>query len=228
MRNSFLSLGAVLVFFVSAQQPTKAQTPISVSIGTPGGNFANGSTVLAGPFNSKVGPSGLNQPPPFNAFCGSDTGASNSTSCSASWTFTYPVPDFTIYGATLTLGILDIDSAAPGNQVEAFTLNGSDLTGLLNAASEGLDGGAGAPNNQYDILTINIPSADFATLASGTATFDLTLQGPGLGVLGTTPSNGAGLDFSTLYIATPEISSWMLFVTGMLCFGIRRILSKSA
>jgi hypothetical protein len=30
----------------------------------------------------------------------------------------------------------------------------------------------------------------------------LALQGPGLGVLGTTPFNGAGLDFSTITIDT--------------------------
>jgi hypothetical protein len=223
MKNSLLSFGAVLIFFVIALQPTEAQTSITIPIGTP--HFTNGqNNVKVVPFDTAV----AGQPAPFNTFCGSDSGLSNSTSCSASWTFVYAAPGFPIYGATLTLGILDIDSAAPGNQVKTFTLNGSDLTGLLNAASEGLDGGTGAPNNQYDILTINIPAADFATLASGMATFDLTLQGPGLGALGLTPSLGAGLDFSTLYIASPEISSWMLFVTGLLCFGIKRILTKLA
>lgn len=230
MKNLLLSLSAVLVLFFGALQPTKAQTPIDVSIGTAGGNFTVGTNVSTTAFNNKVGPSGLNQPAPFSVLCGSDIAGN----CSASWTFNYTVPSGdSITSATLSLGILDIDSAASGDQVATFTLDGSDdLTGLLNAASEGLNGGTGAPNNQYYILTITIPGSDLAALTSGSATFALALQGPGLGTLGTTMYNGAGLDFSTLDMEamgpTPEPSSWMLFATAMLCFGIKRILTKSA
>jgi len=236
VRRYLLSLAIVLAFFAIVLQPTKAQTPIVVSIGTPGGNFLNGHTVGAGAFNSKVGlpsPPGLNQPAPFNAFCGADT-VSN---CSASWTFPNIVPSsYPIGGATLTLGILDIDSAAPGDQVASFTLDGTYiLTGLLNAASEGLNGGTGAPNSQYDILTITIPQSDLSALTTGPATFALTLEGPGLAVptilnpTGHTRFNGAGLDFSTLDITpTPELTSWMSVLTGMLFVGIKLILSKSA
>jgi hypothetical protein len=226
MRKWFLSLGAGLAFFVSVLQPTKAQSPIIVQIGTQ--HFTNGSTVGAGAFNT----TDKGQPAPFNMFCGSDTTGPN---CSATWTFNYAVPSFTIYGASLTLGILDIDSAAPGNQVASFTLNGSyDLTSVLNAASEGLNGGTGAPDKQYDVLTITIPASDFAALAGGSATFALTLQGQGLAVpttlnpTGLTRFNGAGLDFSTLDIESPELSCWMLFLTGMLLIGIKLILSKLA
>ena len=226
MRKWFLSLGAGLAFFVIVLQPTKAQSPIMVKLGAQ--HFTNGSTVGAGTFNI----TDIGQPAPFNMFCGSDTTGPN---CSATWTFHYAVPSFTIYGASLTLGILDIDSAAPGNQVASFTLNGSyDLTSVLNTASEGLNGGTGAPEKQYDVLTITIPASDFAALAGGSATFALTLQGPGLATptmlnpTGRTPFNGAGLDFSTLNIVSPEISCWMLFLSGMLLIGIKLILSKLA
>jgi hypothetical protein len=204
--------------------------PVDVSIGTAGGNFTVGSKLTVTGFNNEDGPSGLNQPAPFNAFCGSDTVANDS--CSASWTFTYMVPaGDDITSATLSLGIYDIDSAATGNQIASFTLDGTDdLTSLLNASSEGLNSGAGAPNNQYNILMITIPTADLAALDGGSATFALALQGPGLGTLGNTPSNGAGLDFSTLDMEAesgetpppvPEPPSWMLGLTGLLAIGVK-------
>jgi hypothetical protein len=226
MIKYLLSVSVVLALFASAVQPTKAQTPINVSIGTE--HFANGTPITTLAYITAVS----GQPAPFGAFCGSDI----SSNCAATWTFSgYTVPaGDTLISATLTLGIYDIDSAAPGDQVASFTLNGTDpLTTQLNAASEGLDGGTGAPNSEYDVLTITIPGSDFAALASGTATFALTLQGPGLGKLGTTNDNGAGLDFSSLNMEamspmspTPELSSWMLFLTGFLLVGIKLTLNK--
>jgi hypothetical protein len=44
-------------------------------------------------------------------------------------------------------------------------------------------------------------------LAGDTATFALALQGHGLGVLGTTPHDAVGLDFSTLDITATHSSS---------------------
>jgi len=218
MKKCAVVFGIVLTFCIVALSPALAQVPINVNIGTQ--HFANGSTVGTGTFNTAVG----GQPAPFNAFCGSDITAN----CTASWTFTYSnLSGLTISVATLTLGILDIDSAAAGNQVASFILNGTDdLTGALNAASEGLNGGAGAPNSQYDVLTMSIPSTYFTDLQSGTATFALTLQGPGLGVLGNTTDNGAGLDFSSLYIDTPEPTSWTFVLIGLLCIGIKLVLNK--
>jgi hypothetical protein len=231
MTKHLALLSAILASVVLVPQRAKAQVPVDVTLGTAGGNFTVGSTVTSGAFNTKVGPSGLNQPAPFNAFCGSDI----STNCSASWMFTYAVPaGDEITSATLTLGILDIDSAAPGDQIASFTLDGTDdLTSLLNASSEGLNSGAGSPNSQYNILTITIPTADLAALDTGPATFTLVLQGPGLGVLATSnpPDNGAGLDFSTLDMEaepgvgppppTPEPPTWMLGLTGLLAIGIK-------
>ena len=218
MKKHCVVFGTILTFLVVALTPTKAQVPVNVSIGTQ--HFTNGTTVGAGTFNT----TDSGQPPPFNTFCGVDTSAN----CSASWTFTYSnLSGITLSVATLTLGILDIDSKATGNQVASFTLDGTDdLTSEMNTASEGLNGGTGAPNSQYDVLTISIPSTYFADLQSGTATFALTLQGPGLGVLGNTTYNGAGLDFSSLYIDTPEPTSWAFFLIGLLCVAIKLVLNK--
>jgi len=211
---------AVLGGLLCAVRPALADD-ITTSIGTQ--NFTDFTKVNVSTFNTAVG----GQPAPFNTFCGSDI----SSNCSATWTFNYTIPaGDTITGATLTLGILDIDSAATGNQIASFTLDGTDdLTALLNAVSEGINGGLGSPNSYYDVLTITIPGADFTDLGSGAATFALTLAGPGLGTLGNTTYNGAGLDFSTLDITAtppssgggggtpmPEPATWALLGLGLL------------
>lgn len=184
---------------------------ISTSLANTSPSFADGShpttaTVLAAQTSSSA---------PFHAICGSDTGANGSTNCSASWTFNYSIPSGqNIDGATLTLGIWDIDSAASGLQVASYTLSGGDdLTALLNTVSEGLNGGSGALNSEYDVLAITIPSTSFGVLSGGVATISLALQGPGLGVLGTTPSNGAGLVFSTLSLDTTAAAPEPSFLT---------------
>ncbi len=200
LATSFLAQGALISKSVG-----------NTSSGLSDGSHPSSATVLAA----------LTGAAPFNAFCGSDTGAAASTNCSTSWNFTYTIPSGdTIIGATLTLGIWDIDSAtaanqAPTLQVASYLLTGGDnLTALLNAVSEGLHGGTGATNSEYDILTVTIPSTSFTQLATGAATISLALQAPGLGVLGNSPSNGAGLVFSTLEITvaepTPEPSYFAL------------------
>jgi hypothetical protein len=199
---------------------SSAKADTVATIGTQ--HFTDGTKITTGAFNTAV----AGQQAPFNIFCGSDI----SSNCFASWTFTYLLPGGdTITGATLTLGIYDIDSAAAGNQVGVFTLNGGDLTSQMNAVSEA----ANSANSFYNVLSLTIPSTFFADLQGGSATFALTLSGPGLGILGTTLDNGAGLDFSSLDIAsqpstgpTPELSTGLLLCTGLLGLALARTLLK--
>jgi hypothetical protein len=143
---------------------------------------------------------------PFGAFNGSDFGSP----FSAVWTVSF-APQV-LAGATTTVGIWDHDSAAPGNQVASFSVDTFDLTALLNAAFNS----EGGTQNENNIYTIALPSAALVFLSDGVATFQLTLQGPGLlGASGSccisSPNNGAGLDFVSLTASIPEPSSLILF-----------------
>ena len=185
-------------------------------------HWTSGTILTTSQFTTAVG----GQPAPFNAFIGSDVSGPN---FSASWDFVLGIPTgATVTGATLTLGIYDHDSKAPGNQVASFTVGSTDLTSLLNIQFESF----GGANAEYDVYTITLPSAAFATLQSGSASFALSLQGPGLGILGTTPFNGAGLDFSTLDVTTasptPEPgTAWLLLSSVPGLIALRRRLGKT-
>jgi hypothetical protein len=227
MRTFRLLASLVIASAVCVAIPTKADT-VTDNLGTQ--NFTGGTKVATGTFLTAVAA----QPAPFNAFCGSDT----SGNCSTSWTFNYAVPSGdTVTGATLSLGILDLDSAAAGNQIGSFTLNGvDDLTSTINSVAEALDGGTGSPNSFYEVLTIIIPGADLADLGGTSATFALQTAGPGLGVLGVPPPfNGVGLDFSTLSLTVtpgtttppppmPEPSSLALCLAGVAAAGFAKVL----
>ena len=182
---------------LTALTPLVKADILSFSIGNTTPPFTNGSHPTAG----AVLLAQAGSPLPFLGTCGADL----LSNCSANWTFNYSVPSGqTVSAATLTLGIADIDSAAAGNQVASYTLGATSLTTALNTVAEGLNGGTGATNSEYDILTVTIPSTAFATLQTGSATVSLALQAPGLGVLGATTFNGAGLLFSTLDIPARE------------------------
>jgi MYXO-CTERM domain-containing protein len=177
---------------------------ISTSLGNTTSALVNGAVQSTASVNTAQ----TGQPAPFTGNCGSDASAN----CSANWTFSYTISSGqTITAATLLLGIWDIDSGAPGNQVASYKLTGGDdLTGLLNTVSEALNAGTGSKNSEYDILSVSIPSTSFAQLAGGTANIVLALQGPGLGVLSPTTNpafNGAKLVFSTLNIDTTEVTT---------------------
>jgi hypothetical protein len=163
---------------------------ISQTLG--GVDFTDGQMVGTGTFNM----TNASQPAPFNAYIGSDL--NTGPNFSANWAFNYGSIAGTITQATLQIGLLDGDSGAPGNQVQSYTIGGVDLTSLLNTAMEANPGATGHEN----YYTITLPVSAFSVLAGGSPTVSLALQGPGLGVLGTTPFNGAGLDFSTITIDT--------------------------
>ena len=222
--NKSVAIGITLLCVCTLPQLALANT-ITANLGNTGtslvsGTTYTGSTVLA----QQTGAA------PFNASCGSDTGASGSTNCSTNWTFTYAsLAGDTINSATISFGIYDIDSGAAGNQVANFNLtSGDSFTAALNALAEALNSNAGSKNSEYDVFTLTIPSTSFATLLTGSAQFNLALQAPGQGVLGTSPSNGGSLIFSSLSIdytpgtpppTVPEPSSLMLLLGGITSIG---------
>lgn len=201
----------IVVITLIATSSLASGAVLTTSLGNTAPGFADGSfqTTLA-VNNAQTG-----EPAPFTGNCGSDA----SLNCSANWTFTYSIPSGdTIVAANLILGIWDIDSGAPNNQVASYTLTGGDdLTSLLNTVAEALNGGAGSNDREYDVLSVMIPSSSFTHLAGGTAQISLALQGQGLGANPASPNttfNGAKLVFSTLEITaaepTPEPSYFAL------------------
>lgn len=211
MKSYLLPVAVVLL----AASPW-AKGDIVVSLGNTNPGFTNGQHPI---FSATVLAAQAGQPAPFGSICGSDTGNNGSTNCSASWTLpSYSVAGQTITGATLTLGIWDIDSAATGSQVASYLLTGGDsLTALLNGDAESVQ----SINNEYDVFSVTIPTTSFALLEGGSASISLALQAPGLGALGNSPSNGAGLIFSTLDLqtmpvtTTPEPSLLPLLLCGL-------------
>jgi hypothetical protein len=191
--------------------------------------FVDSAFVSASEFQSAAlgsGPGGL-EPFPFNRLIGNDTPTSPLApgDMDTSFTFNYGVVSDPISQVILTISLWDSDSAQFGSQLASFVLNGTiDLTEVLNSRMEaepGLD-------NQVRIHNFNLPSSAFASIASGTATFQLVLKGPGLGLNGaSTQFNGGGLDFARIDILTrdaepppavapiPEPSTAMLLGVGL-------------
>lgn len=194
-----------------------ASANVTVSLGEQ--DFADGATPTTGAFLT----AGAGEPAPFDGvFRGSDITGPN---FSANWTFSY-VAQPSVLGASLTLGIYDHESSAQGSQVASFALNGIDLTGALNQVLESRIGSS----RQDNVYLLPLPSSTFAALGTGSATFSLVLQGPGLGILGETTFNGAALDFSTLSVTTvPEPATVILMSLGLVGLGIaRRISARSS
>jgi hypothetical protein len=91
-------------------------------------------------FNSAVS----GQPVPFDKFYSSDTSAN----FSESWTFNYSFPvGGVISGASVTIGILDADTAGAGDQVGSFLLDSTnDLTAAANTQFNAAPGATGEYN----------------------------------------------------------------------------------
>ncbi|QHL91700.1 PEPxxWA-CTERM sorting domain-containing protein [Sphingomonas changnyeongensis] len=160
--------------------------------------------------------SGSADPTPFDVLLGIDS----QQNFSASWTHSYGALSGTVSSAFLQIGIWDIDSEAAGSQVGLLTLNGLSLKALLDREVESRPYGTGI----YGLYTIELPELVYAQLLSGTSTFVLNLQGPGINVLGGTNFNAAILDFAKLTINTattppgpdpiPEPASWAMMIAG--------------
>ncbi|HEX8077061.1 MAG TPA: hypothetical protein VF511_04550 [Chthoniobacterales bacterium] len=174
-------------------------------------DFTDGQFVSSGAF---LGASS-NEPAPFMDFNGSgDVAGPNFT---AMWTFTFPLGTVFVT-PTITIGILDHDSMASGSQIAFFGFDGNNLTTQMNAAFES----KGGANGQYNTYSIAIPVTAVPSLADGSATFTLTLQGPGLSVVGESTFNGAGLDFAQIN-TVPEAQTWMLLGFGSVVLWAVRI-----
>lgn len=238
IRNKFLT--ATLLLVLGGLQAAAAAT-ITTTLGntTPGFNDGDTPDVFPDVIDAQTG-----QDAPFNASCGGDVVANGN--CSTSWLFSYIAPADPILSASLTLGIVDHDSAASGSQLGSFTLDTfSDLTALLDTEFEATGGGDG----MYNVYTIDL-AGFFADLADGSALISLALQGaglqtctlvficPGAPVVSETAFNGANLIFSTLTIETrdttippvPLPAAAPLFLSAIAAFGLyrRRVLRTEA
>lgn len=137
-----------------------------------------------------VNQASANEPYPFNGFKGSDAflGPSN-----ASFPFsTSSIPTDNIDELIMVFGILDHDSATPGDQVAEFTIDGVDFTDSMNALLES----RGGAQVEYNVYTYVFPPG--APVADGSAEFVLRLKGPtrdDFGNILPEGTNGALLDF---------------------------------
>jgi len=111
-----------------------------------------------------------------------------------------------VTSASLVLGLYDDDSHRPNDQVASLSLDGVDLTSLLNAALESrITQSAG-----IYIYDLELPAFALPALSDGQAAFSLALQAG----CSCQPRNGAGLDYATLEIV-PEPGTALLVGLGL-------------
>jgi hypothetical protein len=212
MRNSVATLAGLLALgaAIGQAQAATVTTTLGTVVEVSGVPVASGDVFSSGAFV------GSSDPAPLDTFIGAD---GSGPDFSASLTFNYAAPAGPVDAGVLTLGLYDADTAAAGDQLALFTLNGVDLTSLLNTALEATPGA----NAQEVFYSLTLPSTVYGQLATGSVTAALTLKGPGLGILGQTDHNGAILDFATLTVGSrdvtpppgvPEPAAWALMILG--------------
>jgi hypothetical protein len=176
-------------------------------------DFTDGQTVTGAIFAAAA----AGEPFPFDRIFGSD---GSGTSFSAGWTLNFAPGSYS--NVTFTLGIVDHDSQASGSQLAFLGLDGQNLTSLMNAQFESFGGRQGDAN----IYTVTLPAAALAELTDGSATFQVTLQGPGLVGTVAAPTevtnNGAGLDFARLTLVPEPGTAILLGVIGTALIARRR------
>ena len=155
------------------------------------------------------------EPAPFDSFKGSDFSGPD---FSESWTFNYAADPYVV-AATIEIGLYDYDCFSVNcNVVSSFTIEGFDFTSALNS----LISPDVTESRLYNTFLVDISSISQA-LSDGTAIASLTLQSDPVAGFDT---NGAGLDFSTLTLATapvPVPAAVWLFGSGLIgLIGIAR------
>jgi PEP-CTERM motif-containing protein len=194
---------------------------VASGTGAPGGSLANGAYAVAATLPTPVGNTLFGGSNP----CGQDS--NSGPNCDRTWTFNNG-SFASITSASITIGLIGLDSSDAGNQVGELLLNGTEygLTSAFNTMAEAVQSNrapCGLANNcpEYNIYQINITdSGALAALLSGSTTFHFQSAGPGKGAFGTaTTFNGVTLDFSELDITpgqanTPEPSSLVLLLSG--------------
>jgi hypothetical protein len=224
-----------LIFSLFTLLPTANATIIDMTLGN-GGHGLFDSDIAS--FASDIFPIQSGQSFPFDRAIGheliTDPGNIN-------WLFNYGAVTETILSATFSFGIWDHDSSSAGSQLDAFALEGIDLTSDLNTLFEA---GGGALDNQFKIYTFTLGASFFANIADGLFSVDLDVGGSGLLTNGltqvVTPSNfnGYHLIYSNLTIETqaignpdpkpvPEPSTLAIFALGMIGFASRRFKKQS-
>jgi len=231
------ALAALCVFIMFTITPTANAGIITITLGNgvsglSDGDFPSACDLLCVPPNLGIM---LGQPAPFNATHGNDF---NLNPDSVNWLFDFGVITDVIINASFSFGIVDHDSASAGDQVDAFSLDGVNLTTVLNTLFEA---GGGAADREYKVYTLNLDNSFFSKLADGFFSADLDIGGSGLitngtsGAVNPTDGNAYGLIYSTLTISTqdssdpdpdpepvPEPSTLAIFALGIVGLASRR------